>query len=301
MKRFLFGLLFTFVALCANALIYSVTVPFGTKACYIAGEMNGWKHLRMTKVDGNHYSVEIANATTTQKYKYSSGPSWGYVEKDAKGNEIDNRSYTASDVVASWTAIYDKSVKNENLVFNVTVPKETKCCYLSGGWDGWMTFKKMTKIDKTHYQAIVKTNRLMKYNYYAGPGKGYIEVGSDNMWKGDRAYSRHDVVLKWAGEYDKSVPDADITYSVVVPEGTNSCFIAGWWDNWSNFKEMKKVDATHFTVTFRSNKALKYIFLSGPDWKYVETDPAKPQMYVREYTAEDLVVGWKEVYPQAKE
>ncbi|MBO7291930.1 MAG: lipoprotein, partial [Bacteroidaceae bacterium] len=31
-------------ALSAMALTYNVTVPAGTNACYIAGDMNGWSH-----------------------------------------------------------------------------------------------------------------------------------------------------------------------------------------------------------------------------------------------------------------
>ena len=63
------------------ALTYNVTVPTGTKACYIAGEMNGWSQVEMTKVDDTHYTIDVADATDAMKYKYCSGPSWAYVEK----------------------------------------------------------------------------------------------------------------------------------------------------------------------------------------------------------------------------
>ena len=48
---------------------YNVTVPAGTKACYIAGEMNNWTHQSMTKIDETHYNISFPSATTAQKYK----------------------------------------------------------------------------------------------------------------------------------------------------------------------------------------------------------------------------------------
>ena len=88
-------------------LVYSVTVPAGTNACYIAGEMNGWSHAEMNKVDDTHYTLEIVGATQSMKYKYCSGPAWDYVEKSATGDELQDRTYSANDVVASWAAVYD--------------------------------------------------------------------------------------------------------------------------------------------------------------------------------------------------
>ena len=89
-----------------NALTYNVTVPAGTNACYIAGSMNGWVQTEMTKVDATHYTIDLASATEADQYKYCSGPDWQYVEKDATGGEMANRTYNANDVVAQWAAIY---------------------------------------------------------------------------------------------------------------------------------------------------------------------------------------------------
>ena len=86
---------------------YNVTVPEGTYACYIAGEMNEWTHQEMNKVDDTHYTITIEGATTAMKYKYCSGPEWQYVEKDANGNDVPDRTYAENDVVASWAEIYN--------------------------------------------------------------------------------------------------------------------------------------------------------------------------------------------------
>ena len=95
-------------------LTYSVTVPAGTNACYIAGEMNSWSHVEMTKVSDTHYTLEIAGATQAMKYKYCSGPDWAYVEKTATGEELQDRTYSANDVVAAWAAVYDPNGTDPN-------------------------------------------------------------------------------------------------------------------------------------------------------------------------------------------
>ena len=95
-------------------LVYSVTVPAGTNACYIAGEMNGWSHAEMNKVDDTHYTLEIVGATQAMKYKYCSGPAWDYVEKTENGDELQDRTYSANDVVAKWLAVYDPNGTTPN-------------------------------------------------------------------------------------------------------------------------------------------------------------------------------------------
>ena len=95
-------------------LTYNVTVPAGTNACYIAGEMNSWSHVEMTKVSDTHYTLEIVGATQAMKYKYCSGPDWAYVEKTATGEELQDRTYSANDVVAAWAAVYDPNGTDPN-------------------------------------------------------------------------------------------------------------------------------------------------------------------------------------------
>jgi hypothetical protein len=93
------------------ALTYNVTVPAGTYSCYIAGEMNGWIQEKMTRVDDTHFTIDVADATDGMMYKYCSGPSWAFVEKDANGNEVGNRTYAAEDVVEAWAAVFGPETK----------------------------------------------------------------------------------------------------------------------------------------------------------------------------------------------
>ncbi len=86
---------------------YNVTVPSGTNQCYIAGSMNAWTQQQMTKIDDTHYSLNIPAATSTDTYKYCSGPTWSYVEKGAAGIELADRSYSDNDIVVTWLAVYN--------------------------------------------------------------------------------------------------------------------------------------------------------------------------------------------------
>ncbi|HET9571297.1 MAG TPA: leucine-rich repeat protein [Bacteroidales bacterium] len=84
---------------------YRVKVPVGTKACFIAGEMNGWVQQPMDKESNGIYSITL-NAHWSDQYKYCSGPEWKYEELDSARNIINNRNYSPMDTVRTWRNIY---------------------------------------------------------------------------------------------------------------------------------------------------------------------------------------------------
>lgn len=88
---------------------YNVTVPAGTNMCYIVGAMTDtWKQfVEMDMVDATHYTITLDNAAKTDEYKYTCGPDWKYVEKNADGSERANRTWSEQDVVEAWAEIYD--------------------------------------------------------------------------------------------------------------------------------------------------------------------------------------------------
>ena len=111
-----------FAAFCtANALTYNVTVPAGTKVCYIAGAQTSWAFTEMTKVTETSYTIDIPAATEAQVYKYCSGPDWAYVEKTATGGDVSDRSYSSADVVENWAAIYDPGAVKEYVDITVMI------------------------------------------------------------------------------------------------------------------------------------------------------------------------------------
>ena len=88
---------------------YNVTVPAGTNTCYIVGAMtDSWtQFVEMEMVDATHYTITLDNAAKTDEYKYTCGPDWKYVEKNADGSERGNRTWAEQDVVEAWAEIYN--------------------------------------------------------------------------------------------------------------------------------------------------------------------------------------------------
>ncbi len=123
MKKLLLSL-FVFAYALTNAQItYTVNVPAGTNACYIAGDMNSWSQQEMTKVNDTQYTITIPSATTAHKYKYCSGPTWAFVEKQANcSNDVGDRTYTTLDNVACWAAVYVPGTPKVDIEIKVKVP-----------------------------------------------------------------------------------------------------------------------------------------------------------------------------------
>ena len=96
-----------------NLITFTVKVPTGTIECYVTGAplWESGEFLPMEAVEGeeNMFTItttkEVINGTA---WKYCSGPSWDYVEKNADGGDVDNRTVAGDpDVVASWARVYD--------------------------------------------------------------------------------------------------------------------------------------------------------------------------------------------------
>ena len=90
-----------------ETLIYNVTVPFGTEACYIAGEMNGWTFSAMNRVDENHFTITLDNVAKSMQYKYTCGEDWEYVEMQIDGvTDVQNRTWNQYDTVDAWKNVW---------------------------------------------------------------------------------------------------------------------------------------------------------------------------------------------------
>ena len=161
-------------------LTYNVTVPAGTPACYIAGEMNSWTLTEMTKVDDTHYTITIDGATTEHKYKYSCGNSWDYVELKVDGSEVADRSYSENDVVEKWS----------------TLAK----CYLMGNGD-WVNGVEM-EYDSENGQYILLCHHI------SAPFK--FKLGDE--WS-DQVENNTENGVTWTDE------DADGNFDINLPEG----------------------------------------------------------------------------------
>lgn len=126
--------------LSVQAVTFSVRVPSGTKKCYVCGDFNGWDAggaLQMTP-DGTDRFVlnlpDVSASDVAKGYKYLCGQDWTYVEKDASGNEISNRTAIGNpDVVGSWYNVPDWGVESVELTVN-GIPRLVKV-YVPEGYD----------------------------------------------------------------------------------------------------------------------------------------------------------------------
>ena len=196
-----------------ETLTYSVTVPAGTPACYIAGAMNDWSFTEMTKVDDTHYEITFENVTKATQYKYACGDSWDYEEVTAEGGMVQNRTWSANDVVAAWKATPSTEPEiPETLTYNVTVPAGTLYCFIAGEMNDW-SFTEMTKVDDTHYTITFDdVTKSTKYKYSSGDSWDYVETWADGNDVLDRKWSESDTVEAWKSVWTSvsSVEVADV-------------------------------------------------------------------------------------------
>jgi chitodextrinase len=274
-----------------TGLAYYATVPSGTKACYIAGDMNGWIQQPMSRMDSTHYKIYIGSALPTHGYKYCSGPDWTYVEKDAAGGEIQNRVYSASDVVLSWLSIYNPSV-------DITPPSAPT---------GLMATTPMTNTFTLSWTASTDNVGVMSYNVYKDsvfygttPSTSLIIIGLMPGTSCKMTVKAKDAAGNLSAASAPLIvtnqATTGVTYNVTVPAATLACYIAGEMNNWTQ-QPMNKVDNTHYRLIIpNALTAHAYKYCSGPDWTYVEKDNTGADIQNRVYTPADVVQAWASVY-----
>ena len=123
-----------------EAATFRAQVPEGTKKCYVCGSFNGWSAdgaEEMTSAGGNLFTLELPEVTDAQVaggFKYLCGQDWAYVEKDASGGEISNRTSTGDpDIVGSWAAVPEWDIDSFELTLN-GIPRLVKV-YVPQGYD----------------------------------------------------------------------------------------------------------------------------------------------------------------------
>ena len=159
-------------------LTYNVTVPAGTEKCYIARSVTGWAFEEMTKVDDTHYTITIAGAKESDTYKYTRGEGWEYVEVKENGEGIDNRTWTANDVVAKWADVITYVLMGVNGDWTTGIELEPN----PGNNDEYMLLEQNIS-RKTDAVKVVKLVNGEKTEYYGNLNSYSNTVPSyDNDW-----------------------------------------------------------------------------------------------------------------------
>ena len=168
-------------------LVYNVTVPAGTTACYIAMDTDpaqeGWEFTAMTKVDDTHYTL-TRTGLKSDAYKYACQPSWDYAEKTADGNDVANRVWAENDVVANWATPAAPAAK----------------CYLMGNGD-WDNGVEMTLNPGNENEFVLYCHHIsapFKFKY----GEEWSDQVENAEFPG----------IQW-------VEDGNGQYNITLPEG----------------------------------------------------------------------------------
>lgn len=109
--------------LAAHAVTFNVKVPDGTRKCYVCGDFNNWNVDTAPELQPNGtnmFTLTLDNVSDVSAgFKYLCGRSWDYVEKDANGGEISNRTSLGNpDVVGSWYHVPDYNVESAEVTVN---------------------------------------------------------------------------------------------------------------------------------------------------------------------------------------
>lgn len=245
MKKLLLFLCALTCSAAMSAATWNVTVPEGTKACYIAGNLNGWTFSEMTKVDDTHYTITV-ETENTKGYKYASGPDWTYEELTATGGNVSDREYAENDVVAKWKNVYDPGVEISYVDITISV-KATSAPTI--WW--WGAGDKCPNADKTYtwdtqpaMTAVAGKTGWYEWEFKdvnATTGVTFkINQGSDITAKESTCYNAAGSVIDCEGG-----DDPDPVGTVYVVTGGSGVIFGTTWDNNSACVLEKQADGSY--------------------------------------------------------
>jgi hypothetical protein len=196
---------------------------------YIIGNYCNWDFdsaaTSTVKIDieeKKYAEFELQVAEFPLEYKYTVGPDWKYVEKDADGNEIDDRKIDSApeevviDTVAKWAAIPIPPSEEPTIVnIKAFLPENTPddaTIYIIGNYCDWKFGGAKTSDVQTDNEGkkyaefeLQVAEFPLEYKYTVGPDWAYEEVKADGSnLDGNRKIDSApeevviDTVAKWA-------------------------------------------------------------------------------------------------------
>lgn len=319
----------------ANAadLVFEVEVPNPTYECWVVGNFNGWNNNlnKLTKVDDTHYTLTIPEAELNQteiakdngviKYKYvSGGGDWAFVEKNAAGEEIDDRIYLAGtkDVVAKWALVFNPNIDPipMRVTINAFVPVEVIDLYIVGTFNEWAIptdTTKMALVETTPDGKIFTIHLFssdvnkLQYKFAAGPSWDYEQVAGNFQYPDVTQNNATEVVTEFKKYFDPT-KTGNINITATVPAGTERVWIMGshlGW-NWANLQEGKKNADNTFSFTATNVMSIEYrLYNWNTEWSHPEVgevDPTKELANRKANFPADAnisitVWGWKQPAP----
>jgi hypothetical protein len=210
--------------------------------------------------DGQKYAeFELQVTEFPLKYKYTVGPDWKYVEKDAEGDEIGDRVIESApeevviDTVASWAAIplppseeptkvNIKAYLPENTPDDATIYIVGNYCDWGNGWASGDAATSEVKKDNGKKYAEFKleiSQFPLEYKYTIGPAWDYEEVKADGSPVDNRKIDSapeglvEDTIEKW-----KDIPESQ---EPTEPPIEGEIRIDGDFSDWVSYDGTKKI------------------------------------------------------------
>lgn len=321
-KITIFTVLLTMSLMVQNsfALVFNATVPSGTKQCWLVGNFKlisnttDWDaaFYKLNRIDDTHFTIDVPDAEiaaagldqTTILYKYLSGPNnWGYAEKDAAGADVNVRSYTSADVVASWGTIYDP----QTFTIKILTPKTVSECYITGFYNAWVNPAQGTQMildpkntdpsTNLYYAKIKSTPDSMIYKFAAGPGWAYLQNTPNTDFTNIDSIPHTNVSFNRVLNYSTR---KTVTLNVTVPVGTGNVYLMGSnvkWDGINWILGTKNSNGT-FTFTIDNVDLMDYSYFNSSAWGYNEIASDGSQRFHSidaqiGTTFNDVVFDWK--------
>jgi len=210
--------------------------------------------------DGQKYAeFELQVTEFPLKYKYTVGPDWKYVEKDAEGDEIGDRVIESApeevviDTVASWAAIplppseeptkvNIKAYLPENTPDDATIYIVGNYCDWGNGWASGDAATSEVKKDngKKYAEFELQVAQFpLEYKYTIGPAWDYEEVKADGSPVDNRKIDSapeglvEDTIEKW-----KDIPESQ---EPTEPPIEGEIRIDGDFSDWVSYDGTKKI------------------------------------------------------------
>jgi hypothetical protein len=267
-------------------------------------------------VDDTHFTIELPDATASQKYQYLSGPDWKYIEKDAEGNAIQDRVWSEQDVVVKWLETF--SPDEREVTIEALVPSEVKELYLVGGFNGWASPSadfKMTLVEQTVDGNIFSIKVFsvdaanMEFKFCAGHSWSYQQTSPNaNYVYGTTENVKSVIVNEFKAVFDIAKAGT-INIKATVPAGTSQVFMQGDFlgYNMANALEGTKNEDGTFSFSIPSEYIIEYRLYNKADWGFPEVNEQGNQrdnrqaIYPQDANAEITVVGWQQNISSVKQ
>jgi hypothetical protein len=297
------GLMMLFLSSCYKMKVEVTSLPENTPVgdpIYISGNFNNWdpgdERFRLQMNNDSVYYVNLPTGVGEIDYKFTRGD-WTTVEKDACGNEIDNRTayYGKKDIIKdtieSWNDLPKINCPHVTLVLE-HIPANTPAgsvFSVAGTMNNWepgmqnYEFHMDTVIGKPVLDMPrIGNARTVEYKITRG---SMVRVESDELGNEIPAriltFGEADTVyldVKGWEDLSKLNPDLLTIILTKIPSNTPPgapIYLAGNINNWypkqSSLRLEKNSKGEYFIKIPKSRKELDFKFTRG-DWSTVETD-----------------------------